>query len=117
MLDTSDRLFLKLFLKKGEKVGIFRDAKPRCVIYLVAQAFSIISHIFGGVGPSHVEQTSRQKAHVTVRSGKSLRRKVRFEEGSGQGIVRRLGESRLARGQGERRVRRPGLRQVGSLRA
>src|ERR1700755_1953232 len=33
--------FLKLFLKKGEKVGIFRDAKPRCVIYLVAQAFLI----------------------------------------------------------------------------
>jgi hypothetical protein len=31
--------FLKLFLKKGENVGIFRDAEPRCVIYLVAQAF------------------------------------------------------------------------------
>ncbi|HKP73485.1 MAG TPA: HU family DNA-binding protein [Pyrinomonadaceae bacterium] len=32
---------MKLFLKKGENVGIFRDAKPRCVIYLVAQAFLI----------------------------------------------------------------------------
>jgi DNA-binding protein HU-beta len=41
VLDTSDRLILKLFLKKREKVGIFRDAKPCCVIYLVVQAFLI----------------------------------------------------------------------------
>ena len=40
-MDTSERPFLKLFLKKGEKVGIFRDAEPCCVIYLVAQAFLI----------------------------------------------------------------------------
>ena len=41
VLDTYGPVFLKLFLKKGEKVGIFRDAKPRCVIYLVVQAFLI----------------------------------------------------------------------------
>ena len=31
--------FFEIISEKGEKVGIFRDAKPRCVIYLVAQAF------------------------------------------------------------------------------
>jgi DNA-binding protein HU-beta len=40
-LGTPDPAFLKLFLKKGEKVGIFRDAGARCVIYVVAQAFLI----------------------------------------------------------------------------
>jgi len=41
VLDTYDPVFLKLFLKKREKVGIFRDAGAWGVIYLVAQAFLI----------------------------------------------------------------------------
>src|ERR1044071_4205948 len=41
VLETYDPVFLKLFLKKGEKVGIFRDAGAWGVIYLVAQAFLI----------------------------------------------------------------------------
>jgi DNA-binding protein HU-beta len=41
VLTTHDPVFLKLFLKKGEKVGIFRDAGAWGVIYLVGQAFLI----------------------------------------------------------------------------